>query len=70
MKALFMFIIFKGTAIARGIVFAQLALPENVVLTKRKLDTLTPFKNEGFSVTTDVTQAVKVHKDNDSVDLM
>lgn len=48
-----------GTAIARGIVAAKIASAQDVVLTKRTHASLAPFKNEGFSVTVDVTEAVK-----------
>jgi hypothetical protein len=44
---------FKGSAIANGIVYAKIVPPEDIVITKRKIENLESWAKTGFTITTD-----------------
>ena len=51
-----------GKAIAKGLVKSGKYLPENITLTRRILSELSPYKNNGFSITDNNLSAVKVNE--------
>ena len=51
-----------GKAIAKGLVKSGKYLPENITLTRRILSELSPYKNNGFSITDNNSSAVKDSK--------
>ena len=51
-----------GKAIAKGLVKSGKYLPENITLTRRTLSELSPYKNNGFSITDNNLSAVKVNE--------
>ena len=51
-----------GKAIANGLVKSGKYLPENITLTRRSLSELSPYKNNGFSITDNNLSAVKVNE--------
>ena len=51
-----------GKAIAKGLVKSGKYLPENITLTRRILSELSPYKNNGFSITDNNLSAVKANE--------
>ena len=48
-----------GTAIAEGLISSGFAQPQNIIITKRNINTLQPLENQGVMVTSNNTEAVE-----------